>query len=150
MKEYVTEILVPFFEGVRLQEGLPENHPALCILDIFKAHTVESVKSLFADHNIRLVFVPANCTGDLQPLDASGNGDFKAALRAEFISWYAAKVAEGDDDALPNINLSLSAMKPLHARWLVKAWEALRDNSNAIINGWVKTGIKGALEIEDH
>ena len=58
------------------------------------------MKALYAKHNIILEFVPANCTGELQPLDVSCNGD----LKGYFSEWCANEVTK-----------QLSVMKPLHA-----------------------------------
>ena len=61
---------------------------------MFAAHRTEKVKQLFQEKNIVIVFVPASCTGELQPLDVSGNGAFKGHLKDLFRTWYADQVLE--------------------------------------------------------
>jgi len=150
MERYVEQILAPFYREARKAEGLPDDQWALCVLDVFKAHQKESVLSLFAHHRIKVVFVPPNCTGVLQPLDISGNGTFKSALKRAFEEWYAGHVAtsveagngEGADaEPLVKVDLRLSTLKPLHAAWVVRAWEALRASDSVLRNGWEKAGI---------
>ena len=107
---------MPYFKAQCETLGLPEDHPALVILDIFAAHRTEDVKQLYAEHNILLEFIPANCTGELQPLDVSSNGDLKGYLKNLFSQWYAVEVTRqlktGEG---VKINLQLSAIKPVHA-----------------------------------
>ncbi|ELT87687.1 hypothetical protein CAPTEDRAFT_199284 [Capitella teleta] len=72
-------------------------------------------QELLASNNIRVIFVPACCTGDLQPLDLTGNGDFKASLKECFIAWFADHVAaELDNGISTQPDLRLSTLKPLH------------------------------------
>ena len=145
MEEYIQTIIVPYFDAVRKKEGLPSTQPGLVIMDVFRAHTVDTILSELGKHHIRVVYVPANCTGELQPLDLSGNGEFKAELKNHFINWYAAKITEAGDEE-PDISLKLSVVKPLHARWVLAAWEALRDNKDTLLTGWIQSGIKQAFE----
>lgn len=144
MKQYITEVLVPYFANVRTQLNLDENKKALCILDVFRAHRVQEVMELFSQNNILLAFVPANCTGELQPLDLSGNGTFKDELRAQFTAWYADQVP--DDDSSFSMDMKLSTLKPQHARWVINAWQALREHKECLIAGWQKSGIASALK----
>ncbi|ELT89410.1 hypothetical protein CAPTEDRAFT_208943 [Capitella teleta] len=116
-------------------------------------HHVENVVSLFGEHNIRLVYVPPNCTGELQLLDLSGNADFKSVLKAQFVEWYADKVANslaaGEDLSQLKVDLRLSTLKPVHAKWVITAWKSLNEKLDAILNGWKKVGIASALDVTD-
>ena len=111
---------------------------------MFRAHRVEDVMNLFIENNILLTFVPANCTGELQPLDLAGNGTFKDELRAQFTEWYAAQVP--DDDVSFTVDMQLSALKPLHATWVIRAWNALKERPECLLDGWRKAGIVDALK----
>ncbi|ELT89501.1 hypothetical protein CAPTEDRAFT_196382 [Capitella teleta] len=128
MLEYITGVLSPYCTRVRSQLGLQHDQPALYILDVYRPHHVENVVSLFGEHNIRLMYVPSNCTGELQPLDLSGNADFKCVLKAQFVE---------------------CTLKPVHAKWVITAWESLNEKPDAILNGWKKAGIASALDVTD-
>jgi hypothetical protein len=145
MLEYVKNVIIPEVQRMKEEKGIAASTPALCILDVFKAHRVDQVVQLFNENNIKLVFVPANCTGELQPLDLAGNAEFKNSLKASFIDWYAEKVKVNEVDDI-EVDLRLSTMKPIHAQWMVTAWEALKENRQAILNGWSQAGIKAALQ----
>ena len=149
-KDFINNILVPYFKAQRETLGLPEDHPALVILDIFVAHRTEDVKQLYAEHNILLEFIPTNCTGELQPLDVSSNRDLKGYLKNQFLQWYAddvttqLKTGEG-----VKINLQLSAIKPLHTNWLLQVWHMLSGKPHIINLGWERTGLSEVIAIED-
>jgi hypothetical protein len=146
MEQYVVEVLVPYFARVREEEGLPSDQPGVCLLDVFRAHRVETVLQLFSAHNINVIFVPANCTGDLQPLDLSGNNEFKTALKSRFITWFAGEVADAKKKGeAVNVDFRLSVMKPMHAARIHSAWTELMEKKDAFCQGWKAAGIMDAL-----
>lgn len=68
------------------------------------------------------VYVPPNCTSELQPMDLSVQKIVKDRMRDQFETWYAEKVASilqagGDIE----INLGMSVLKPLSAKLLDSA-----------------------------
>ena len=60
--------------------------------DNFKAQRTDEILELLENNNIDCVFVPANYTGELQPLNLSVNKSVKDFLRAQFQDWHAAEV----------------------------------------------------------
>ena len=46
------------------------------------------------------------------------------------------------------LDLSMSAMKEVSAKWLVNAVIYIRDNPGIIVNGFIRSGILGALDGE--
>ena len=88
---------------------LADDHCALAIFDVFHAHRCDSLLKKLSSNNIHQVFVPAGCTGDLQPLDLSVNEEFKAAMKSNFSRWYADEVKQALDNgiSLENLNIDL-------------------------------------------
>ena len=72
MIEYIQGIIVPYVEGVRLMLG-KNDRTALAIFNNFRGYLTENVVEELEYHNIQPVFVPANCTDRLQPMDLSVN-----------------------------------------------------------------------------
>jgi hypothetical protein len=55
-------------------------------------------------------------------------------------------LAAGEELSDLQIDLHLSTLKPIHAKWVIKAWGALQEKPEAIKLGWMKAGIKDALD----
>lgn len=141
MCDYVEKIIVPYIENVR--EKLPlsrSNMSALCIFDVFKAHQVNEFKDQMTRNNVRMRYVPASCTSEVQPLDLAGNDEFKKCIKNQFSEWYADQIQtelqRGKTLQSLNIDLRLSTLKPIHAGWLVKAYQSVRSES--LLQGWGK------------
>ena len=116
------EILVPYFELQRKELGLDEKFRALLILDVFRQQMTQEVTLLLAEKKILIMKVPINMTPLLQPLDLLINGWVKQWVRYRFADWYAEKIGAGLEKGLElesiEVKLTLTVMKPLHARWL--------------------------------
>ena len=63
-----------------------------CASLILVAHRYDCFFEKLDACRIKYVFVPAGCTGSLQPLDISINEPFKQYLKEIFSNWYAEQV----------------------------------------------------------
>ena len=100
-------------------------------------------------HNGHQVFIPAGCTGELQPLDVGVNQDFKQLMKDSFSRWYTEEVREALDHgvAVSDVRVDLRAVvKPLHANWLISAITTLSDRNDAIRKPFETVGILEAFE----
>ncbi|CAH1266674.1 Hypp3499 [Branchiostoma lanceolatum] len=70
MDRYTDKVLVPYVKTQREFFGL--GPAALAILYVFKEHRCPALRQKLKDNSILAVFVPACCTGVLQPLDCDG------------------------------------------------------------------------------
>ena len=106
----------------------------------FPCSSSESVLNALKKANIVHVLV----TGELQPMDC---------MKACFTEWYADNVAEClnqvpkpenaefSANLVSKVNLRLSVMKPLHARWIFSVFHKLK----VIQSGWKIAGLTDAI-----
>lgn len=70
-------------------------------------------------------------------MDLSVNRAAKEFMRKRFSEWYADKVQKQLDTGVPaNVDLKMSTMKPLGARWLISLFDYLKNNNSIIKNGF--------------
>ena len=69
--------------------GLPDDRKALTLGCLQRPSNRGGVKT----ENREVVFVPANCTSELQPLDLSVNKVLKDHMKTKFTQWYADQVS---------------------------------------------------------
>ncbi|KAI8510102.1 hypothetical protein Bbelb_125300 [Branchiostoma belcheri] len=71
--------------------GWQRDQKGLAIFHVYSTRHTESVNTKLREANVIPVFLPASCTGELQPLDADGgiNATLKEDLRQSFMTWYA-------------------------------------------------------------
>ena len=143
-KDYIQKIIVPYVQYKRKELQLPEDFPALAIYDVFKGQVTKKVFSILEANNIYTVRVPANCTDRLQPMDLSMNKPAKEFMRRKFQEWYAIEVQkqldQGATDITP-VDLRMSIMKPLGAKWLVSLYDYFKTNDSIVLNGFKAAGI---------
>ena len=143
-KDYIQKIIVPYVQSKRKELQLPEDFPALAIYDVFKGQVTKKVFSILEANNIYTVRVPANCTDRLQPMDLSVNKPAKEFMRRKFQEWYAIEVQkqldQGATDITP-VDLRMSIMKPLGAKWLVSLYDYFKTNDSIVLNGFKAAGI---------
>ena len=84
VKLYIEKIIVPFMQKEKDGLKLPNSQRALCIIEGFKVQCTRKVVKLLDHHGIDIVYVPANYTGELQPLDLSVNKPVKDFIRQKF------------------------------------------------------------------
>lgn len=150
MERYLDTIIKPYVEKTKKELNLPDAKPLL-IFDVFAAHRSEDVKQKIADSGALTVYVPAKCTGELQPLDATVNCRYKQLMRDEFQNWFAGKVTAALDEGKAieeiagTIDFKTSTIKPVHAAWMIKVHSILEKEKELIIEGFTKSGISKAV-----
>ncbi len=96
-----------------------------------------------------MVIVPANSTDRLQPLDVSVNKSAKEFLRRQFQQWYSDQVCKQIKEGrsgFKSVDLSMSIVKPLGAKWLIALHNYLKDNPSFTINGYKESGLLFCFE----
>ena len=102
---------------------------------------------MLEDNNIEHVLVPANYTDRLQPLVLSINKPVKEFVQCKFQEWYASQIASQLEAATQQVDMRLSIMKPLCAKWLVAAYDYICANPIFIVNGLSAAGILELLQL---
>ena len=142
-------MIVPYVQKERDALELPATQKAILLFDVFAAHRVESVLSKLDENNMLVVFIPPNCTDMLQPLNISVNKPLKAEIKRCFVNWYYNELNVQLDNGIPieavNIQMPISKMKPLAARWLVGAFDYLQDHEEFAVNGFKEADIFNVL-----
>ena len=143
MIEYIESIILPYVEGKRKELKLSVDQPALAIFDVFKGQQTESVLKMLEENNILVVSVPANCTDRLQPMDLSINKSVKEFMRGKFRDWYSEQVQDqlSEGKEITPVDLKMSTMKPLGARWLVSLYDYITENRSIVENGFKAAGL---------
>lgn len=90
---YLDKFIVPYVNKVRNELGLPLRQKALIILDFFSAQLSEEFRERMKELGLVCVYIPPNCTSELQPMDLSVQKIVKDRMRDQFETWYAEKVA---------------------------------------------------------
>lgn len=143
MIEYIETIILPYVEGKCKELKFSVDQPALAIFDVFKGQQTEGVLKVLEENNILVVSVPANCTDRLQPMDLSVNKAVKEFMRGKFRDWYSEQVQEqlNEENEVTPVDLKMSTMKPLGARWLVSLHDYITGNQSIIVNGFKAAGL---------
>ena len=143
MEHYIQNIITPYVEDTRKKLKLDVNHRALCIYN-FKAQCTDRILQLLENNKIDTVFVPPNCTGELQPLDLSVNKSVKDFLRSKFQEWYSSQVFrsyQASCSQIEPVKFPMSQMKPLGAQWFMDLYDYLLAHPDIIKNGFKDAGI---------
>ena len=141
MKEYIKEVIVPYAERTvpANEDGRPHN--IVLVLDVWSVHKGTEFRAfLRTEHpNIRLVFVPANCTSQLQVADVILQRPFKHGLRSRFNIWAADIIREQiekNDVTGLSPYLKMASIKPLVLQWCIDSWSKMKHGRDFIKMGW--------------
>ena len=80
MLEFADKVLIPYAGETKQALQPPQEVHAVAFLDVFAAHKCSSFLTKLTEANIKTCFIPAGCTGLLQPLDISVNDPFQTGL----------------------------------------------------------------------
>jgi hypothetical protein len=161
-KEFVGKVLQPFLNQQRERLQLPLDFPAVWIIDCWPVHISANFLTFMGERypNIRLLFVPANCTGRMQPADLCGQRELKCCLKAIGTMFATVQVREAlkklahlsEEDrekkiqgGAIKIDTSLTKLKPLVADWHLAAWRHLQAKG-ALFKGWEQSLLLKAFD----
>ena len=101
--------------------------------------------------SIKAIFIPAGCTGFLQPLDVSVNHHFKQQVKQNMSEWYVEQVKKHLEEGISDrVDLKTSTLKPIHYQWLIKSIAWLAQQGEALISGWKDSGCVFRTNVPTH
>lgn len=149
-KELIKEVLIPYVVKKREEMSFRKNQEWLLIADVFKGHWTHDVKKMVHDSCGKMVPVPNNMTDKFQPLDLTVNRSCKAHLRKRTHEWFSNQVQQQIQNGVTpekvKIDLKLSVLKPLHAKWVISFYDFMQNNQEIIVKGWKRSGIVSFLD----
>ena len=135
-------MIIPYVKKERETLKLSDSHCALALFDVFKGQCTAKVLELLEENNILFVTVPNNCTDRLQPLDLSVNKPAKDYVRAKFREWYGSQICKQlNDDIKEDVDMRMSVMKPITARWMIDLHGYLSSRPSIIVHGFWAAGL---------
>ena len=67
-------------------------------------------------------------------------------MKKQFVNWYSDQILQSlDDDTDFTVDLWLSVMKPLGAKWLISFFNYIADRPHIVFNGFKAAGIAETL-----
>ena len=116
---------------------LKKNAKLLLIFNIFKGQSASAVNQLLQRNDIVVIHVPSNHTNLFQPPDVLVNKSAKYYLSSKHQDWYSETVLEqlnrGANAYDVKVDIHLSTIKPLHAKWIVNMFKFMKESKDLII-----------------
>ena len=126
---------------------------SLVIMDTFKGQDNEEVAKLCHENNFASIIVPHNLINKFQLLDITFNKPEKSFIKKKYNIWCTEQAIkqlnEGKDSADVEVSLSLSQVKPLHAKSIFEIHKYLQVRNDLIINRFKEAGITEAVKKAD-
>ena len=110
---------------------------------MFKARRSQTLLAKLKANIIKVVNVPPSCTDQLQPLDVTPNKIYKDELKSAFQNYFSDCVADKlkNNKSVTKIDLRTSAIKPIHAKWLMKFHAIINSKPEMIKSAFEQCGI---------
>jgi len=143
MQQWVEHVLLPYCERQIAAHNLPYDSHIILQLDAWKVHTNGDFPDWLKAHHkrIHVLYVPANCTSELQVADVILQRPFKCGLRKRFNDWAADLIQEQiTQNNVIGLSpyLKMSLIKPRVLQWCLDSWKRLQEGNGRdyIKFGW--------------
>ncbi|KAG6823766.1 hypothetical protein H0H92_009110, partial [Tricholoma furcatifolium] len=129
MRNFVNNILAPYFDDVKREKGLPPTQKAMWTIDVWSVHrSVEFITWMKENHSsIILDFVPGNCTGVAQPCDVGIQRPLKLSTKRSYhediVEDFLQQMKGGAEKLI--VEKRVGVMRDRSVRWLWNAFTAV-------------------------
>ena len=120
------EIMNNWLNKVWLNINVKQNERPFLVCDKFSVHQTEVTKKLLKDGGSEVAYIPAGCTGLMQPLDTHLNKPLKDHIRRSFESWYHTTGTK-PENATTSGNLRAPSVETVIG-WTIEAFESLSED----------------------
>jgi hypothetical protein len=100
------------------------NRNSMLVMDAFRGHLTEEIKTRLKNKNCDLVVIPGGMTSQLQPLDVGVNKPFKDRIRTQYNQW----LSENEHALTPTGKIKRASAATL-VEWISNAWKELKTDS---------------------
>ena len=118
------KIIFPYLKATKEELGYSKKQCSLIVMDTLKGQDNTEIKALCLKIDCKLVIMPHNLTNKFQSLDISINQKAKKFISPKFNTWYV--------DV--KVSMKISALKPLHAHWIVNMYTYLKQQKDTTQN----------------
>jgi hypothetical protein len=117
-------------------------HSVYCFLVQYRFHPL----LIFCRYPMLIVlFIPASCTGELQPLDVGFNGPWKTWITHFACLWLAGDIrrqlASNPDPTKVRVGMKKSDLVEPFCGWIADATSVMKDKNAMLLRCWEKTGV---------
>ena len=141
MKDFVNEILAPYFDQQKENLDLPSSQKSLWTIDVWSVHRYKEFQGWMKEMHptIMIDFVPGGCTGVAQPCDVGIQRLFKHSIKCSYHEDIVSKILsqlENTKADLVTLDTHLGVLRDQSTRWLWNAYQAV--NNKALVKKVLK------------
>lgn len=133
MKNFVNEILAPYFDRQKETLNLPSSQKSLWTIDVWSVHRSKEFRRWMKDTHPTIIvdFVPGGCTGVAQPCDVGIQRPFKHSIKRSYHEDVVSNILsqlENEAD-LVTLDTHLGVLRDRSTRWLWNAYQAVNNKA---------------------
>jgi hypothetical protein len=131
MRDYIDNILVPYFQKKKEELGLPPEQKSMFTMDCWSVHKSSEFRTWLRENhpNIKYHYVPACLTGKMQPCDLALQRILKLAVKRASHEDMAAETIDhlraGGKPSQLVLSTSIPVLRNRTPRWLVEGYKAI-------------------------
>ena len=133
MRDFVNDILAPYFTQQKERLGLSPSQKAMWTIDVWSVHRSKEFRDWMrkTHPNIILDFVPGGCTSIFQPCDVGIQRPFKLSVKRSYHEDIVSEVMcqlQANVEVI-QIDSRLGVMRDRSTRWLWNAYQTINNEA---------------------